>query len=324
MSATRFVGEKVASLSVVVPVYGCVVCLEELADRVAQASSECCERFELILIDDASPDDSWSRIVELKKSRPWLHGVRLSRNFGQHNAISAGLSLTQSEWVCVMDCDLQDVPEEIPRLLSKAVVEGHDVVFAQRVERKDGFLKRSGSLAFYALLAWLTGASQDASTANFGVYARKVVDVVNAMPERDRTFPLMVKWSGFRLAYLPVTHEARRHGRSSYDLRRLLRLAIGIVLGYSDKPLRLVAVAGIGFSIVAILMVATSVWQWMNGEIQVAGFTSLMASIWLVGGATLFSLGVVGLYIGQIFKNVQGRPSFVIRESTGSQMVKGE
>jgi len=216
-----------------------------------------------------------------------------------------------------MDCDLQDVPEELPKLITTAIREGNDVVFAQRIQRKDGLIKRFGSVAFFATLAWLTGVPQDASSANFGVYRRQVVDAVVAMPERDRTFPLMVKWSGFRTAYVPVVHDNRRLGRSSYSLRRLLRLATSIVLGYSDKPLRLVAVAGLGFAVFAVAMVVLSVWQWLDGQTQVAGFTSLIASIWLVGGATMFSLGVVGLYVGQVFKNVQGRPAYIIRDSIG-------
>jgi len=305
------------SLSVVVPVYGCAGCLEDLVDRVHAALLTHCADFELILVDDASPDAAWLRIVELQRSRPWLRGIRLSRNFGQHSAISAGLASVRCDWVAVMDCDLQDVPEELPKLLSKAIDENLDVVFAQRTQRKDGVLKRLGSASFFIILAWLTGVPQDASSANFGVYRRKVVEAVNAMPERDRTFPLMVKWSGFRISYLPVVHEPRRNGGSTYDLLRLLRLATSIILGYSDKPLRLVAIAGLGFSIVALAMVCLSVWKWLGGEIQVAGFTSLIASIWLVGGAIMFALGVVGLYVGQIFKNVQGRPSYIVQESVG-------
>lgn len=307
-----------ASLSIVSPVYGCESCLEELADRVAASLDGRIDRYELILVDDASPDGAWSRIRELASSRPWVRGLRLSRNFGQHAAISAGLQEAEGEWIAVMDCDLQDVPEELPRLLSKAMDDHLDVVFAQRTNRQDSWFKRLSSTVFFAFLSWLTGVRQDASTANFGVYRKNVVAAINAMPERERTFPLMVKWSGFKTGYLPVAHAARTTGKSGYSLSRLVKLAITIALSYSDKPLRLVAQSGIVFSLIAFAMVAMSIWKWLEGDIAVAGYTSVIASIWLVGGATMLSLGTVGLYIGQVYRNAQGRPFAIVAEKTGA------
>lgn len=305
------------TISVVSPVYGCRSCLEELVDRVA-ASVPANMRFEMILVDDASPDGSWERIVELSLTRPWLVGLRLSRNFGQHAAISAGLRHARGDWIVVLDCDLQDVPEEIPRLFEAAVSRRQDVVFALRVNRQDGWFKRVGSFCFFRLLSWLTGVEQDERTANFGIYRRAVINMVNEMPERDRSFPLMVRWAGYSTGVLPVTHAPRKEGATSYSLRRLFRLATSIVLSYSDKPLRLVAAAGLLFASVALLMVLFSAWRWFSGDIAVAGFTSLMASVWLVGGATMFCLGVVGLYVGQIFKNVQGRPNHIVAATTSA------
>lgn len=302
-------------ISVVSPVYGCSYCLEELVDRVA-ASIPPGWALEMILVDDASPDAAWERIVELSETRPWLVGLRLSRNFGQHAAISAGLRHSHGLWVVVMDCDLQDIPEEIPRIFELAVSERLDVVFAQRVHRQDGLLKRTGSFLFFRLLSWLTGVTQDERTANFGIFRRKVIDTINEMPEHDRTFPLMVRWAGFKTGTLPVKHAPRSKGTSSYSLRRMFRLATSIVLSYSDKPLRLVAASGLGFASIAFVMVIYSVWRWVSGDIAVAGFTSIMASMWLVGGATMFCLGVVGLYVGQVFKNVQGRPNHIVAMTT--------
>lgn len=303
-------------ISVVSPVYGCKGCLEELVDGIAASVGSLSETFEVILVDDGSPDGAWARIRELAPTRPWLRGLRLARNFGQHSAISAGIEHARGEWVVVMDCDLQDPPSAIPDLYRKAVAEGHDVVFAQRRNRKDSWSKRLTSWGFFRVLEWLTGNPQDASTANFGVFHRRVIDAVCAMPERDRSFPLMVKWAGFRHGYLQVEHSERAEGRSSYTLRKLLRLATGIALSYSEKPLKLVAVTGIGCSLLAFLMVALSVIRWIEGDIAVAGYTSMIASVWLVGGMLLFSLGVVGLYVGQVFRNVQGRPYYIVAEDT--------
>ncbi|WP_342316960.1 glycosyltransferase family 2 protein [Lysobacter sp. FW306-1B-D06B] len=316
MQSPSLAGNPTPTVSVVSPVYGCRGCLEELVDSVAAQLRGTVDDFEVILVDDASPDQAWSRIQELATTRPWLRGLRLARNFGQHSAISAGIEHATGEWVVVMDCDLQDPPAAIPDLYRKATSENFDVVFVQRQNRKDSWSKRLSSWGFFRLLTWLTGSQQDASTANFGIFRRPVIDAVCRMPERDRSFPLMVKWAGFRHGLLPVEHAPRAEGRSTYTLRKLLRLATNITLGYSEKPLKLVAFAGILCSLVSFFMVALAVARWIDGDMAVAGYTSVIASIWLVGGMLLFSLGVVGLYVGQVFRNVQGRPYYILAEDT--------
>lgn len=303
------------AVSVVSPVYGCKGCLEDLVDRIQAALAPRGESFEVILVDDASPDDAWSRIVELAAERPWLTGLRLARNFGQHAAIAAGIEAAAGDRLVVMDCDLQDPPEGIPALL-QALDDGHEVAFAQRKDRQDSPFKRFTSWAFYRTLSWLTGVRQDHSTANFGAFSRKVIDTINAMPERDRCFPLMVKWTGFRGTTIPISHSARAEGRTGYSLRKLLRLATDIILSYSDKPLRMVVRLGLAFSLVAFSMVALSLLRFFKGDIQVAGFTSIIASIWLVGGMTIFSLGIVGLYVGKQYNDSKGRPYYIIGGTT--------
>lgn len=305
------------AISVVSPVYGCRGCLEDLVDRVAAALAPRGEPFEVLLVDDRSPDGAWSRIVELAATRPWLRGLRLARNFGQHYAISAGIEHARGDKVVVMDCDLQDVPEEIPRLLEQLRGDT-EVVFAQRTQRQDGALKRLGSWLFFRLLSWMTGVAQDHRTANFGAYSRKVIDAVNAMPERERCFPLMVKWTGFQHVAVPVAHAGREEGRSSYSFARLRRLATGIILSYSDKPLRLVVRLGLAFAAIAFAMVGWSVMRYVQGDVQVAGFTSVIASIWLVGGMAIFCIGIIGLYLGRLFVDTKGRPYYLIAESTAA------
>ncbi|MGS1126865.1 glycosyltransferase family 2 protein [Rhodanobacter sp. UC4437_H4] len=316
MSTPKTIAPDSPVISVVSPVYGCIGCLEELVDQLDAVISSMGLSFEIILVDDASPDDAWPRILELTSIRPWLRGIRLARNFGQHSAISAGIEHVRGEWVIVMDCDLQDPPSAIPDLYAKAQAENLDVVFAQRRNRKDRWLKRFSSWLFFHLLSWLTGTPQDASTANYGIFHRRVITSVCRMPERDRSFPLMVKWAGFKRGLLQIEHAPRTSGASGYTLRKLLRLATNIALGYSEKPLKLVAGSGIVCAMISFAMVAAAIWSWHEGNIQVAGYTSLLASIWLVGGLLLFSVGVVGLYVGQVFRNVQGRPYYVIAEDT--------
>lgn len=297
------------------PVYGCAGCLEELVDRVLAAVRGQGRTCEILLVEDGSPDDAWARILELSAMRPEVRGIRLARNFGQHYAIAAGIEHARGRQVIVMDCDLQDVPEEIPRLLA-ALDDGAEVAFAQRHQRQDRLGKRFGSWAFFRVLTWMTGVPQDHSTANFGAYSRKVVDAVNAMPERERCFPLMVKWTGFATRYVPVAHAARQDGRSGYSLRRLWRLAVGIILSYSDKPLRMVVRLGLVFALAAFGMAAMSVLRYYGGDVQVAGFTSIVASIWLVGGVMISCLGIIGLYLGRLFVDAKGRPYYLVAETT--------
>ncbi len=302
-------------LSIVSPVYGCKGCLEELVDRIALALGSTDRVFEVILVDDSSPDDAWSRIVELARTRPWLRGLKLSRNFGQHYAIAAGIERSCGDAVVVMDCDLQDPPEEIPALVAR-LGNGADVVFAQRTDRQDSLAKRFTSWAFFRLLSWLTGVRQDHTTANFGAYSRKVIDVINAMPERDRCFPLMVKWTGFSTINVEVDHAARKSGKSGYSFRKLLRLATEIVLSYSDKPLRLVVRVGLAFAAIAFGMVGWTLFRFVEGDTQVAGFTSIIASIWLVGGVIISCLGILGLYLGRLFIDTKRRPYYLVSEQT--------
>lgn len=301
------------ALSVVSPVYCCAGCLRELCARLADALSAIGASYEIILVDDASPDGAWHVMRELCAADARIKAIALSRNFGQHDAIAAGLEHARGERVVVMDCDLQDRPEAIAALYAKAR-EGHDIVFAEREVRRDGWLKRTSSRLFIALLNRLSGASYDYRTANFGIYSRAVVDAVRSMGDRSRFFPIMVRWTGFRATSIPVQHDARADGGSSYTLRKLLRLALGIILSYSDKPLRLVAGLGIVVSLIALGMTAFSLYRYLHGDVSVAGYTSIIASMWLLAGVTLFCMGIIGLYVGRVFESVKGRPAFIVRE----------
>lgn len=300
-------------ISVVSPVYACDACLEELCDRARATLAKLGKTFEIILVCDASPDGSWDRISELAALDSRIVGIRLARNYGQHYAISAGLEHARGDWIVVMDCDLQDLPEEIASLYAKAS-EGYDLVFAQRVDRQDSWGKRFFSNAFYRVLSYLTGSRYDASTANFGIFSARAVAGVNAMPERSRFFPLMVRWAGFRIALLPTEHASRKSGKSAYGFGKLVRLALEIILSYSDKPLRLLAKLGLWFSLAAFLLVIFSVYRYTHGAVAVAGYTSIIASIWLLGGLIISGLGIVGLYVGRVFNDIKARPYYVVAE----------
>ncbi|MHA7129423.1 glycosyltransferase family 2 protein [Algoriphagus namhaensis] len=304
-------------LSIVSPVYQADHLLEELVRRITQAVNVFTDDFEIILVDDCSPDASWQKIVELSKEHSSVKGIKLSRNFGQHYAITAGLDHAQGEWVVVMDCDLQDQPEEIPKLYQKAK-EGYDVVFARREQRKDAFLKRLSSKVFYRTLAWLTGSEQDESIANFGIYHQKVIREINQMRESIRYFPTMVKWVGFSQASIAVDHAPNTQRESAYNFRRLFNLALDIMLAYSDKPIRITVKLGLGVSLTGFLFAIFTLIQYLRGEIIVAGYASLIISIWVLTGFLLITLGMVGLYVGKTFEGVKDRPIYIIEKSTSS------
>ncbi len=289
--------------------------LHELVSRIETSVSTISDDYEIILVNDQSPDNSWKVIKSICSKDKKVKGINLSRNFGQHYAITAGLSKAAGEWVVVMDCDLQDRPEEITNLYSKAL-EGYDSVFAQRIERQDTFSKRLSSTLFYMVFSFLTDSKQDKSVANFGIYNRKVVNAILSMGDSIRYFPIMAQWVGFRKYYLPVVHSEREMGKSSYSLFKLLKLASDNMIGFSDKPLKLML--KFGFSIV-IISIAVAIWilfKWAMGWIEVSGFTTTVISIWLAVGIITMMLGVTGIYIGKIYDRVKGRPTFIIEDTT--------
>jgi dolichol-phosphate mannosyltransferase len=289
--------------------------LRDLHRRLVETLSPITDSFEIILVCDNSPDQSWSTIRELSAVDDRVKGLLLSRNFGQHYAITAGLDHARGEWVVVMDCDLQDRPEEIPRLYAKAQ-EGYDIVFGARAERNDSALKKLGSRMFYGVLNFLTDAHHDSRTANFGIFHHRVIDVVRRMPEINRAFPIQVKWTGFRQSSIDVQHDARSEGRSSYTLKKLIKLAVDITLSYSDKPLRLTVYLGFLIALSAALCGCVVIAHYLSGGVVVLGYTSLILSVWLLGGIVLFCLGVHGLYLGRVYENAKGRPTYIVSQRT--------
>jgi glycosyltransferase involved in cell wall biosynthesis len=303
-------------LSVVSPVYQAASLVAELVQRVVASATAVGEEFELILVDDRSNDGSWAAIQFECARDPRVRGLRLSRNFGQHCAITAGLAQCRGRWVVVLDCDLQDPPEAIPALWNQARQQGHDLVLARRAQRQDSWLQRQLSRAFNRGLAYLSDTVQDAAVGNFGLYHRKVVDAVLALPESIRYFPTMVRWVGFQAGTLDVAHGRRLAGSSSYSFRRRLHLATDVLLANSDKPLRLTVKLGLSVSGLAFLMALVTLVRFLRGSIIVPGYASLIISVWFFSGLLLTVLGVMGLYLGKTFEQVKNRPLYIVDQTT--------
>lgn len=283
----------------------------ELVSRLKNVLTQITEDYEIILVEDCGPDQSWKQINEVCKTEPKVKGVKLSRNFGQHYAITCGLQLAKGEWVVVMDCDLQDQPEEIPNLIEKAN-EGYDLVFAQRIQRQDSFLKGLSSRMFYRFFSYLTDTYQDETIANFGIYNKKVIESVLSMNDSIRYFPTMVQWVGFNSSKLPVEHSSRSEGKSSYTFSALMKLAFNNIVSFSDKPLRLLIKFGFVVSVLSFLAGIWYFFQFLSGKISVLGFTSIIITITFLSGIIILTLGLVGVYVGKSFEQSKGRPIFII------------
>lgn len=300
-------------LSIVSPVYRAEKMVHMLVERIVKSVTTITEDFEIILVNDASPDASWSVIEHECAQDKRLKGINLSRNFGQHYAITAGLHYAKGEWVVVMDCDLQDRPEEIPALYQKAL-EGYDIVYARRKQRQDKWLKRTTSRMFNAVLNWLSGLKKDKEVANFGIYNRKVIAEYVKIPEYARSFGSLIRYLGFRTTAIDVQHALRAEGKSSYTLHRMLKLTFDVIISNSNKPLRMAVGLGFSMSALSFLLALYNVVARMVGIISFPGYTTTVFSIWFVGGLLLFVVGILGLYIGKIFDQVKGRPSYIVRD----------
>jgi polyisoprenyl-phosphate glycosyltransferase len=302
-------------LSVVIPVYKAEKSLDELYRRLRNALETISPDFEIVLVEDCGGDRSWAMIAALSATDPRVKGIKFSRNFGQHYGITAGLDHADGDWVVVMDCDLQDRPEEIPRLYQKAL-EGHDVVVARRGQRSDPWLKRTTSKLFYKVFNYLSGINYDAEVGNFRIISKKVVLNVRSMREKLRFFGGMVSWLGFSVASLDVQHEARFEGQSTYTFRKLFTLATDTIIAYSDKPLRLAIQVGFLISTTAFMYGIYVVLKALILGTAIAGWSSLIASMYFLSGIIISILGVIGIYLGKVFDEVKKRPLYVIEHKT--------
>jgi len=301
-------------LSIVSSIYNTGDVLQEFVQETLEVVSGITADYEIVLVDDGSPDAAWVVLETMSAANSRIKAVKLTRNFGQHRALAAGLDVCSGDYVVVMDSDLQDQPREIPRLYEKAL-EGYPVVIARRGNRTDGWRRRMYSRVFYWLLWKLSGLKTDHTIGNFAVYHRTVIGEVKRMQEADRYLPIIIIWAGFRKVVVTVTHESRKKGQSGYSLGKLLRLAFSITLSYSDKPLRYAVKAGFIISSISLVFGVFTLVQYLRGKIIVLGYTSIILSIWFMGGVILFTLGMVGVYVGRTFEETKRRPRYFVERT---------
>lgn len=301
-------------ISIVTPAYKCADCITEMHRRLTQVLSAITPDYEIIFVDDRSPQNDWEIISSLCAKDSRVRGVQLSRNYGQHFAITAGLDHARGEWIVVMDCDLQDKPEEIAKLYAKAQ-EGHDVVFARRCERNDSLYRKLVSNGFRLIYNWLGDIDFDNSIANFSICSRRVIESVCSFRERNRSFPVFILEVGFRRTTVDVEHAARFAGKSSYNLVKLLDFAVQCVVARSNKPLRLSIRFGFVLAILSVLYGMVVIARYFMLDVAVEGWTTLAVLISFLGGLGFANLGIVGLYLGKVFDEVKLRPLYFVQTS---------
>jgi glycosyltransferase involved in cell wall biosynthesis len=302
--------ETAPTLSVVVPVFGCYPCLRHLHQRLIASLDGLRADYEIIFVDDRSNDGSWGEIERLVAEDVSVRGVLLSRNFGQHAAITAGLQHARGDWAVVMDCDLQDPPEDVPRLYAKAC-EGHDIVFGRRQHKPTGPVRRLMGRLYFRGIRVLGGARLDGQYGNFSIVSRKVIEAFLALEDQDRHYVMILTWLGFDATMVNYEPASRYSGRSSYSLPRLMKHALDGVFFQTTVLLRWIVYAGFLLAGAGALLAAYLIGARVAGEVY-PGWTSIVVAVLLTGGFIIFSTGITGLYIGKVFEQVRGRPVFVV------------
>jgi glycosyltransferase involved in cell wall biosynthesis len=288
--------------------------LPQLVFQIDQVMNKMEQAYEIILVDDRSPDNSWQVMQELAKNNEQLKVYRLSRNFGQHPTIMAGLTKAAGEWIVVMDCDLQDQPKEIEKLYKKAL-EGFDVVQAKRTVRKDKLFKRMTSYLFSKIFNYLSQIKLDYEIANFGIYNKKVIKGILNMNDYVKSFPLFVYFVGFNRCAIEVEHAARKEGKSNYNFTKLLHLAFNSIIAYSNKPLKLFVNLGLSISFLSFFMGIYYLYTYFVKGFEVPGFATMVISIFFLSGLIICAIGILGIYLGRVFEQTKKRPVYIFDEN---------
>ena len=301
-------------LSVVVPVYGCADCLVALRESLAKSLASVTDSYELIFVDDRSKDNAWAVLQGLCKDDARVRAFRLSRNFGQHAAISAGLAMARGSRAVVMDCDLQDPPDLIPTLYAKAD-EGFDIVLARRLARPS-WGRLVLSRVYSRLMKLFFGVEMSGDFANLSVISRRVVDAYLSMGDLDRHYILILQWLGFDHTTIEFQQPERHAGRSSYTLGALIRLGMDGMFFQTTTLLTWIVYLGFAVALSGLVLAIVFIYIYLtHSPYPFPGYTSLAVLILLTGGFIIISTGVTGLYIGKIFQQVKGRPLYVIDEA---------
>lgn len=307
--------ENKAYLSVVSPVYRAEGIIDELVKRITEEVSKITQDYEIILVEDGSPDQSWNKIKENCENDNRVKGIKLSRNFGQHYAITAGLKESGGEYVVVMDCDLQENPKYIHKLMDKAK-EGNDIVLTIHKKREHGIIQTYFSKIYHRVFNLLVGNKNLKSGEEYGalsILKRKVVQAFSEFNDYHRHYLAVIRWLGFSRTEIEVLHQERFSGKSSYSFRKLIILALDGIISQTDKLLRYSIYTGFTFALIGFNAIIYIIFLYFYNGFQ-SGWASTVVLIIFSTGLILISLGIVGIYIGKIFEQAKNRPLYFIDE----------
>ena len=299
-------------ISVISPVYAAEKIIPELVKRIQEELVKITSDFEIILIDDGSADQGWKVIVEQCEKFETVKGIKLSRNFGQHYAITAGLGVARGSYIVILDCDLQDNPAYIHSLYEK-IKEGFDTVFTIRKNRKHSVFKQLTAWIYHRIFSLLSEKDFNLNMGSLVMFTDKVRKEFLRLKDQDRLYIQILKWVGFRQTAIPVEHNPRFEGRSSYSLLALMRIAFQGLTSHSDKLLRLSIYGGFIIALISFAALVLISMMYLVYGFQ-AGWPSVICSILLSSGLILTSIGITGLYIGKTFEQSKNRPLFIIDE----------
>jgi undecaprenyl-phosphate 4-deoxy-4-formamido-L-arabinose transferase len=306
------------SVSIVVPVYDSQTTLIELTTRLQKVLSLCSKAFEIIFVNDGSHDESWHIICSLVKKHNFIRAINLMRNYGQHNALLAGVHQAQYEVIVTLDDDLQHPPEEIPKLLRK-LNEGYDIVYGKPDKRMHNGWRNASSKMLKMILSIVLGAKMAHHSSSFRVFQSVLLEGLINFKDAQLSIDVLLSWSAARVTHVLVNHHPRAMGKSGYNLRKLILLAFNILTGYSTLPLRIASVVGLSTSLVGFSMFFYVAIRRLFQTKYVPGFAFLASEIALFAGLTLFAIGVIGEYVARLHFRTMGKPPYVIRDIAGTE-----
>jgi undecaprenyl-phosphate 4-deoxy-4-formamido-L-arabinose transferase len=305
-------------ISVVVPVYRSEPILPELVRRLGEVLPTLAENYELVFVNDNSPDGSWDVISHLAEQHPWIRAINLMRNYGQHNALLCGIRATQYAVIVTMDDDLQHPPEEIAKILT-VLSQGYDVVYGTPSQERHGFLRDLASLTTKLALQNVMGAQIARQVSAFRVFRAQVANAFNHYDGAFVSIDVLLTWGTSRFAATPVRHEPRSQGTSGYTFRKLVTHAMNMMTGFSTKPLQIASLVGFFFTLFGFGVLLYVLIRYFLEGTPVPGFPFLASIVALFSGAQLFALGIIGEYLARMHFRMMQRPSYVVRATTGNE-----
>lgn len=301
-------------ISVVIPVYGCPEALPELYSRLVAVLEGMQIEFEIVMVDDSCPMGSWATVQDICMKDKRVKGIHFTKNFGQGCAVTAGVAASRGNWIITIDCDLQDVPENIPDLYNK-VLEGYDVVFVRRTKRKDPFITQQWAKLFHKAFCYMTEVNYDFDLATYLIASRRAADKFLESKDRGRDFGMYLMWLGYKHTFMEFEHGERHSGESSYSFIKKVKTAVGDMTSFSNRVLYIPIYLGLLSAAVSLIYIVYVFYRFFALGTDPEGWSTLAAAVFLFGGMILSTLGIMGIYLGNIFDMNKDRPLYVVQDS---------